>query len=79
MMSVAKFLELPCRSSQSFEDAIRQTVERASSAIRNIQCVWAEEFDAVVQNNQVTHSHPPALSVRLIGAKRRVMNRRKPC
>ena len=53
-MSVVKFIELSGRSSESFEDAIRQTVERASSTIRNITPVWAKEFEAVVENNQVS-------------------------
>ena len=53
-MSVVKFIELSGRSSESFEDAVRQTVERASSTIRNIQSVWAKEFETVVENNRVT-------------------------
>ena len=53
-MSVAKFIELSGQSSQGYEDAIRQAVERASSTIRNITSVWAKEFEAVVENNQVT-------------------------
>ena len=53
-MSVVKFIELSGRSSESFEDAIRQTVERASQTIRNIQSVWAKEFEGVVENNKVT-------------------------
>ena len=54
MMSVVKFIELSGRSSENFEDAIRQTVERASRTIRNIQSAWVEEFEGVVENNQVT-------------------------
>ena len=53
-MSVAKFIELSGQSSQGYEDAIREAVQRASSTIRNIQSVWAKEFEAVVENNQVT-------------------------
>jgi|tagenome__1003787_1003787.scaffolds.fasta_scaffold20925894_1 dodecin len=53
-MSVAKFIELSGQSSQGYEDAIREAVARASSTIRNIQSVWAKEFEAVVENNQVT-------------------------
>ena len=53
-MAVVKFIELSGRSSESFEDAIRQTLERASSTIRNIQSVWVKEFEGVVENNQVT-------------------------
>ncbi len=53
-MSVGKFIELSGQSSDSFEDAIRQAVQRASSTIRNVRSVWAKEFEAVVDNNQVT-------------------------
>jgi dodecin len=42
------------QSPQGYEDAIREAVERASSTIRNIQSVWAKEFEAVVENNRVT-------------------------
>jgi len=42
------------RSSESFEDAVRQTVERAAQTIRNIQSVWVKEFEGVVENNRVT-------------------------
>ena len=53
-MSVGKFIELSGQSSESFEDAIRQAVQRASSTIRNVRSVWAKEFEAVVDNDQVT-------------------------
>ena len=53
-MSVVKFIELSGRSPESFADAVRQTVERASQTIRNIQSVWVKEFEGVVENNQVT-------------------------
>ena len=53
-MSVVKFIELSGRSSESFEDAVRQTAERASQTIRNIQSVWVKEFEGVVENNRVT-------------------------
>ena len=53
-MSVAKFIELSGQSSEGFEDAVRQTVQRASRTIRNIQSVWVKEFEGVVENNRVT-------------------------
>ncbi len=53
-MSVVKFIELSGRSPHSFEDAVRQVVERASSTIRNVRSVWVKEFEGVVENNQVT-------------------------
>ena len=53
-MSVAKYIELSGQSPNSYEDAIRETVERASSTLRNIQSVWVKEFEAVVENDKVT-------------------------
>ena len=53
-MSVVKTIELSGRSSEGFEDAVRQTVQRASRTIRNIRSVWVKEFEAVVENDQVT-------------------------
>jgi dodecin len=53
-MSVVKFLELSAQSPNSYEDAIRQAVDRASSTLRNIRSVWAKEFEAVVESNKVS-------------------------
>ncbi len=53
-MSVAKTIELSGQSHNSYEDAIREAVERASSTLRNIQTVWVKEFEAVVENDRVT-------------------------
>ena len=53
-MSVVKFLELSAQSPNSYEDAIRGAVDRASSTLRNIRSVWAKEFEAVVENDQVS-------------------------
>ncbi len=53
-MSVAKFIELSGQSPNSYEDAIREAVQRASTTLRNIRSVWAKEFEAIVENDQVT-------------------------
>jgi flavin-binding protein dodecin len=66
-MSVVKFIELSGRSSESFEDAVRQTVERASRTIRNIQSVWVKEFEGVVENNRVIRAPGDELGLRLPG------------
>ncbi len=52
-MSVAKFIELSGQSPNSYEDAIREAVQRASTTLRNIRSVWAKEFEAIVENDQV--------------------------
>ena len=53
-MSMVKVIELSSESPESWEDATRQAVERASRTIRNIRSVWVKEFEAVVENDQVT-------------------------
>ena len=53
-MSVVKVIELSGQSSQSYEDAVRQAMERAARTLRNIRSVWVKEFEAVVENDRVT-------------------------
>ena len=53
-MSIVKVVELSAQSSQGYEDAVRQAVERAARTIRNIVSVWVKEFEAVVENGKVT-------------------------
>ena len=42
-MSVAKVTELSCTSNESFEDAIRQGMERASKTLRGVRGAWVKE------------------------------------
>ena len=42
-MSVAKVTELSCTSNESFEDAIRQGIERASKTLRGVRGAWVKE------------------------------------
>jgi flavin-binding protein dodecin len=53
-MSVVKVIELSSESSESWEDATRQAVERASRTIRNIRSVWVKEFAATGDSNNVS-------------------------
>ena len=53
-MSIVKMVELSSQSPESWEDATRQAVERAAHTLRNIRSVWVKEFEAVVENEQVT-------------------------
>jgi flavin-binding protein dodecin len=53
-MSIVKMVELSSQSPDSWEDATRQAVERAAQTLRNIHSVWVKEFEAVVENDQVT-------------------------
>jgi len=42
-MSVARVTELSCTSTQSFEDAIRQGIERAQKTLRQVRSAWIKE------------------------------------
>lgn len=52
-MSVAKIVELSSESTESFEDAIRLGVQKASETIRNIKGAWVSQQQVVVDNGAV--------------------------
>ena len=47
-MSVAKVIEISASSPDSFEDAIRQGVAKASETLHGISSAWVKEQKAVV-------------------------------
>lgn len=53
-MSVAKVIEISANSTQSFEDAIRSGIQRASSSVQDIREAWIKEQKVVIENGQVT-------------------------
>jgi flavin-binding protein dodecin len=53
-MSVAKVLEITATSSESFEDAIEQGIQKASETVRNIKGAWVKEQNVQVENGAVT-------------------------
>jgi flavin-binding protein dodecin len=42
-MSVARVTELSCTSNESFEDAIRQGMSRATRTLRGVRGAWVKE------------------------------------
>ncbi len=42
-MAVARVTEISATSTQSFEDAIRQGVDRANDTLRNVKSAWIKE------------------------------------
>ncbi|MGH3041810.1 MAG: dodecin family protein, partial [Gaiellaceae bacterium] len=49
-MSVAKIIELTATSSESFEDACRQGLDKASETIRDIKGAWIDGQEVVVED-----------------------------
>jgi flavin-binding protein dodecin len=57
-MSVAKVIELTATSSESFEDACRQGIAKASETIRDIRSAWVDGQEVVVEDGSVRfHVH----------------------
>lgn len=52
-MTIAKVIEISSESKESFEDAIRQGIERASRTVENIKSAWVKEQQVVVENGKV--------------------------
>ena len=53
-MSVAKVVELSASSPKSFEDAIRQGVERASKTLKGVKGAWVKEQQVVMEGGRIT-------------------------
>jgi len=55
-MSVAKIVELTA-TGPSIEDAVREGVSKASETLRNIQHVWVDGIEALVDDDAVVSFH----------------------
>lgn len=52
-MAVARVTEISATSAQSFEDAIKQGLSRATKTLRNVQSAWIKEQNVMLENDQV--------------------------
>jgi flavin-binding protein dodecin len=53
-MTVARITEISCVSSQSFQDAIVQGVERANKTLKNVKGAWVKDQEVTIDNGKVT-------------------------
>ncbi|HEX8375491.1 MAG TPA: dodecin family protein [Geminicoccaceae bacterium] len=53
-MSVARVTEISSTSEQSFEDAIRQGLERATKTLRGVTSAWVKEQRVKLENGRVS-------------------------
>ncbi|HET7478474.1 MAG TPA: dodecin family protein [Rubrobacteraceae bacterium] len=53
-MSVARVIEISAVSQDSFEDAVRQGVTRASSTLRGVQSAWVKDMNVMLDNGNIT-------------------------
>jgi flavin-binding protein dodecin len=52
-MSVAKVIELQASSSESFEDAVRDGIEKSGETLRNIKGAWVSEQKVDVTDGKI--------------------------
>lgn len=53
-MAVAKVIEITSSSGESFEDAIRQGVAKASETVRDIRGAWVSQQTVKVEGGNIT-------------------------
>ena len=54
MASIAKIIEVEAEG-DTVEDAVEAAVKGASRSVRNIENVYVRNFEAIVENNSVSH------------------------
>ena len=52
-MSVAKVIEITAQSPESFEEAIRQGLNKAKETVRDIRGAWVKEHNVAVQDGEI--------------------------
>lgn len=56
-VSVARVTTITCRSDESFDDAIRSGIERASGTLRNVSGAWVKEQKVELVDGEIAHFH----------------------
>lgn len=54
-MSVARVTEISATSPQSFEDAIKQGIDRANQTLRHVTSAWVKEQQVNLNEGQVVN------------------------
>ena len=52
-MSVAKVTEITSSSTTSFDDAVKQGIERANQSLQNVEGAWVQQQTVVVKDGQI--------------------------
>ena len=53
-MSVARVTEISSTSPDSFEDAIKQGIDRANKTLRNVEGAWIKEQEVRMRDGQIS-------------------------
>ena len=53
-MSIARVTEISATSSESFEDAVKKGVKRASETLRHVRSAWIKEQQVRIDDGRIT-------------------------
>ncbi len=53
-MSIARVTEISATSPQSFDDAVKQGIDRAGKTLRGIKSAWVKDQNVEIDNGTVT-------------------------
>ncbi|MCL4416659.1 MAG: dodecin family protein [Actinobacteria bacterium] len=49
-MTVAKITEIKVSSPKSFDDAIREGINRANETLENVKSAWIKDFEVIIDD-----------------------------
>jgi hypothetical protein len=52
-MSVARVTEIIASSTKSFEDAVREGVDRACKTLKNVEGAWVQDQKVIVRDDRI--------------------------
>jgi hypothetical protein len=52
-MSVARNTEISATSTESFEDAINQGLDRATKTLRNVKSAWIKDQEVMIEDGRI--------------------------
>lgn len=53
-MTVARVTELSATSTESFDDATKQGIARATSTLRGVQGAWVKDMNVMIEDDNIT-------------------------
>ena len=52
-MSIARVTEISATNPNSFEDAINEGINRATSTLRNVEGAWVKDMNVLISDNNI--------------------------
>ena len=54
-MPVGRVTEISATSTSSFDDAVKQGLERATKTLRNVQGAWVKDMNIGIENDKIAN------------------------